>query len=337
MMEMSSKREASMDICKGICILMVILGHQFEKLGIHKELQYIQTFHMPMFFLIAGYFISDNISCKKFAGKRAKRLLVPYYVSVLIVIPLSFWLVPNFDIHDWVWRIFNASGHGEQDRWIWYIGRPAQIGMLWYLPALFWSSITVKSICKDEFSGLEAIMISSIAIGTTTIFGWIPFSIPDGLGAVMWVWLGYYLKKNEMLPDLMRFLHSPWIGAVILIWILSARYGYTRLYANNYQLGIVDIIGAVTGSMVVISICDFIALRMVVLKNVLSWIGVNSLLIYCLHFLEHNVRPVSKELMEAGMKGNTKIALVSWMIILVIACLGTLVLTRIPLVKKIFE
>lgn len=51
-MEMSSKRMASIDICKGICILMVILGHQFEKFGIHKELQYIQTFHMPLLVLL---------------------------------------------------------------------------------------------------------------------------------------------------------------------------------------------------------------------------------------------------------------------------------------------
>lgn len=138
------ERIDSFDICKGICILMVILGHQFEKLGLRTQLQYIQTFHMPLFFVIAGVFISDNTSFKSFVLKRTKRLLVPYFISSAIAVPLCLWLSNDFDIQNWIWRFINASGHGEQDRWLFSIGEPVQIGMLWYLPALLWSSITEK-------------------------------------------------------------------------------------------------------------------------------------------------------------------------------------------------
>ena len=323
---------------------MVILGHQFEKTGLGTPLQVIQTFHMPMFFIISGFFISDKSTLREFSVKRIKRLLIPYVISCFIVAILCTLVVllkehsATIAVKELLKRIWisiygSGSGHGSM---MGPFGTQAEIGMMWYLLALLWSSIVVKAISKNKMAGFIALMISSLAIGSTIIYGWIPFSIQNGLGAVMWVWLGYCIKKKDMLPEVLKLIYSPWIALIIIVWLTSAVYGCIHLYGNYYSLGIVDVTGAIAGCLIVFGICAFLDKKTIWIKKVLSWIGMNSLLIYCLHFLEHNVRPVSKELMDAGLTDKLQIAVLSWCIISIGTCLIAFALVKIPLVKKIY-
>ncbi len=219
----SKKRIVSLDVCKGFCMLMVILGHQFEKTGLDVPLQFIQTFHMPIFFMIAGYFISDRLTVKEFTIKRMRRLLIPYIISCVMAAILCsiVALLKNHQLSSamqefitrlWITVYGSGSGNGS-------IITESEIGMMWYLLGLLWSSIVVKAISKKKMAGLIALLISSEAIGTTTIFGWLPFSIQNGLGAVIWVWLGYCAKKT-LLDEIQKFIVSPWIVLIFAAWII---------------------------------------------------------------------------------------------------------------------
>ena len=323
---------------------MVILGHQLEKTGLQQPLQFIQTFHMPLFFIIAGYFISERSSVKEFSVKRVKRLLIPYCVSCLIVAVLCSAVVllkeHSFDsslqeLLKRLWISFYGSGSGHGSK-IGAFGTGSEIGMMWYLIALLWSSIVVKAVSKNRMAGIIALMISAVAIGTTVVFGWIPFSLQNGLGAVFWVWIGYYVKKKDLLASILRFILSPWIVLVLITWILSAVYGCIHLYGNYYKLGIVDVVGAIAGCLIVFGICDFLDKKSIWLKRVLSWIGINSLLIYCLHFLENNVYPVSSAVRLAGVTEPIIIALVSWIGVVILSCLGAFLLGKLKMVKMIY-
>lgn len=53
-MNEQKSRLLEFDIAKGIAILCVILGH----LGIKEIDRVVFVFHMPLFFLISGYFLS---------------------------------------------------------------------------------------------------------------------------------------------------------------------------------------------------------------------------------------------------------------------------------------
>ena len=325
-------------------MLMVILGHQFEKTGLNAPLQFIQTFHMPLFFIIAGFFISDTVPLKEFSLKRAKRLLVPYIVSCLIVAVLCAAVV-LFKDHTimsawqellkrlWISIYGSGSGHGSM---IGTFGTGSEIGMMWYLIALFWSSIIVKSVSKNRMAGIITLMISAVAIGSTMIFGWIPFSLQNGLGSVFWVWIGYYIKKKDLLANILKFILSPWIVLVLITWILSALYGCTHLYGNYYKLGIVDVVGAIAGCLIVFGICDFLDKKSIWIKKVLSWIGINSLLIYCLHFMENNVYPISSAVKAVGVTEPIIIALVSWIGVAAVTCFGTFLLGKLKMVKRIY-
>ena len=61
------------DILKGIGILLVIICHTFMKeIG-----PYITAFHMPLFFIVAGYFYKQN-SFIVHLRKDFRRLVIPY-------------------------------------------------------------------------------------------------------------------------------------------------------------------------------------------------------------------------------------------------------------------
>lgn len=73
-----------MDMAKGVGILCVIVGH----LGSQKISNVIYSFHMPLFFLISGYFICKESKPKNVIKKRLKQLLPAYLLTTLCIIVL---------------------------------------------------------------------------------------------------------------------------------------------------------------------------------------------------------------------------------------------------------
>lgn len=76
-------RNPVFDIMKGFGILLVIAGHWG---GVNKYLfNFIFSFHMPLFFILAGYFYkpkdtSDSLS------KDFKRLIIPYLFTCSLIL-----------------------------------------------------------------------------------------------------------------------------------------------------------------------------------------------------------------------------------------------------------
>lgn len=79
-------RQTWADNAKLIGIFFVILGHnELANKGIEN---WILTFHMPLFFLLSGYFVKgDPEPFRSWLAKYAKRLLVPYLFFHLVTFP----------------------------------------------------------------------------------------------------------------------------------------------------------------------------------------------------------------------------------------------------------
>ena len=60
-------------------ILAVILGHIASPLG-----SFIYSWHMPLFFILSGFFIKFNLPIKEFFLKDFQRLMVPYFLFALV-------------------------------------------------------------------------------------------------------------------------------------------------------------------------------------------------------------------------------------------------------------
>lgn len=73
-------RNSSVDIIKGIGIILVIMGHISENLFINRL---IYSFHMPLFFILSGYaYINYNKTnnIKDFIIKKLKTIVIPYFI-----------------------------------------------------------------------------------------------------------------------------------------------------------------------------------------------------------------------------------------------------------------
>ena len=82
---MEKMRNATFDMLKGIGILLVIIGHTFMKeIG-----PYIQTFHMPLFFMVAGFFFKYK-PLKDQLIRDSRRLILPYLFVVIITTLIAF-------------------------------------------------------------------------------------------------------------------------------------------------------------------------------------------------------------------------------------------------------
>ena len=75
--EVLESRDESVDVAKGIGILFVIGGHCGYSLipGIQAY-----SFHIPLFYFIAGFFLRKNERAGLFVKKKAYALLLPYFV-----------------------------------------------------------------------------------------------------------------------------------------------------------------------------------------------------------------------------------------------------------------
>lgn len=71
-------RNRSLDISKGIGIILMVLGHTtYLPANISN---FIYSFHMPLFFLISGMvYKRTDLSFKDFLWKKTKLLLIPYW------------------------------------------------------------------------------------------------------------------------------------------------------------------------------------------------------------------------------------------------------------------
>lgn len=95
----TKKHYAEIDILKGIAITMVILGHSVIRypINLHEVTwtkavyDWVETMHMPLFFMISGFCYSYKGNYGTFIKKKVQRILIPYVIFNLIdCVPRAF-------------------------------------------------------------------------------------------------------------------------------------------------------------------------------------------------------------------------------------------------------
>ena len=91
MADSRAPRIAAMDIARGFAILCVVVGHS-KAFGIPEEvINFCFTFHMPLFFIVSGYFIRPELKLDRaFFQKNVRTLIYPYVATSLVVVLLTF-------------------------------------------------------------------------------------------------------------------------------------------------------------------------------------------------------------------------------------------------------
>lgn len=80
------------DLMKGVCIVLVVIGHCYDKLGIKIDNVHLwsmlEHLRMPLYFFLSGMFFKEYSSAVEFVVKKFNRLIVPFlFFAVISVVP----------------------------------------------------------------------------------------------------------------------------------------------------------------------------------------------------------------------------------------------------------
>ena len=264
-------RDTSFDIMKGIAILLVVLGHsvpdQASASGIASYPLYlmraiIYSFHMPVFFFVAGYFMHIPLKegFQNFIKDKSIRLMVPYFTIGILYFPFKLALSK-----------FANQQINAQDIWKIFIGINPD-GELWFLYCLFFISILIAFFVKRVNFGLLLIsFIVGIFSDVLNIFS--VSMISKILYYQFFYILGLYIKKY-MLLDHMKSTVIALISMVIFI------VGNYALLHDINAFKIVTLITAVSGINITHYIANQIQSKVGLYKTLLVFLGTVSMDIY---------------------------------------------------------
>lgn len=303
------------DILKGIGILLVIICHTFMKeIG-----PYITAFHMPLFFIVAGYFYKQN-SFIVHLRKDFRRLVIPY---LFICIATMFIASVQESLTNHAVSIVTDVLYG--------CGTPA-----WFLLGLFGSRAIfnrVLCLCPNRYI-IVSLVISSIPLAIS-LNDELPTTLSffSSICGVIFVAIGFYVKHHHVL----ELLDSHRIIAItlsVLFWLNTSIFGAVDLHYSVFKLWIIDYLGACGGTYLCYSVSRFVDLNTTKLKTILVWWGYFSFVVFSFHAIEY-VFPNWHVL--ASFSDNSPIRpFVILSFRLIFAWLAVLVTMRISILKSIF-
>ncbi len=203
-----NKRDTTLDSIKFVLIAFVVLGHtiQIDKFGWGNSLMFsfVNSFHMPAFVLISGYFYRDSESYRFWRG------IVELLIVILLFQVLYFskrWLDP-----------FEFSFSGMVDRAS-HLYLPLRA--LWYILSLCFWRIFMRyypSKVRDNYKvSLPLSIVFSILAGFIPIGG--EFSLQRTFTFFPYFLLGYFIHKYELFAIIRRF--KAWKSiSVIIVYVI---------------------------------------------------------------------------------------------------------------------
>lgn len=273
------KRNTTIDLTKGVGIFLVILGHNLNPL-----VDYIYSFHMPLFFLLSGIVHSSEKNYSKFLEKKAKGLLVPYF---LFAVPLFlFWLT--------IGRKFGGISHAKTSVIHSLVGifvgtdipgiSSIEWGTtLWFLLCLFVVSnlfFFISKVNKKIIIGINLLLILINVLISSYLKIRLPWSILTALIALTFYSFGYLFKEKILETEINK---KYWSITCLFIMLSIMSYkinGRVDMYYNNYKNILLFFIGGFSGSLFLINIIKLLP------KDKCKWIlflGENSLILLAFH------------------------------------------------------
>lgn len=316
-------RQASFDIMKGIGIIAMIVGH----ITIPEVSRYIYLWHMPLFFLISGYFFREK-DMKECVISNAKSLLIPYFIAAtLLALFTSAIALTGHDVSakNAILGII-VGAESIQDS----IFSDYQVGAIWFLLALFWCRIAYNFlIIRCSWGVILTISVIATYLGSKM---YIPTDLLQGLSAMAFFMIGHEAKKIDMLSKgITPFVCVLGIASVIA----SSSTGFPISMATcDYAYYPINVLGAVFATYFVYHLSCLITRYK--FSNVLSFWGRISLLILCVHLLDVKLglaSAISQRVIEESVWAEC----FNYIWHIVAPLILTTILYRFSFVRKIFQ
>lgn len=343
---MNTKRLNTIDVAKGIGILLVVFAHVYYG---PNMLVLVYSFHMPLFFIFSGMLFNRerNPDCMAFIKKRAKRLLVPYViyevVSIFCLYGAERVFTGVFDISkmeyvEYFRQILISNWSGA------HVNQP-----LWFLPSLFIVEVMYYFFSRGRKVTVVLISVALAFCGWVLESGMLEFDnmcLPWNLDSAIFA-LGFYAFGNLFAEKAKKLIEA--IGenkfklpicigimlALSIVWIpLALMNGKITLGTKILNNGFLLYATGILGTLIVLTLS--ILLRE---SKFLAYCGRHSFEIMASHYIFRKclVRPLY--IVLKGKAYNRKVIEEAWLpflIVLLLSLLFTVAYDRISafFVKK---
>ena len=291
-MHMAKQRIDWLDIAKGIAIILVIVGHTVANPSPLRTI--IFSFHMPLFFILAGYTFRIK-PWKEVLSSSLKRLLIPFLLLVLA------WRIPQLlsntpslsgkTILDELGALVYASGTVVEP-----FGFDA-IGMSWFLVALFVSRLILNGLmmlferfdCPLWAQELICAAIAVLGLSCSEAFGfYLPLDFDMCCYTVLLMWFGCIAHQRGVTPSIGKWYVAL---AAACVWIGCMQCSTLELAARKLDNPVFATLGALAGTYVTCWLSRALEKGadvpvVGVLERFMVFCGKNSMAIFCIHAID---------------------------------------------------
>jgi acyltransferase len=289
-MEPPRMRDRSIDIAKGIGIILVVLGHTAVPRPVRH---FIFTFHMPLFFVLAGY----TFNLQKYTGEerrfiiqKAQRLLRPYFVACAFFYP--FWLLVSRHFgpmaRPGVPLIVPFGGILYATFWSNHQDLMIFNGPLWFLPTLFVAEVFFLALMSWIPGPLlrwpALVAVSALGIVAGRRVG-LPWGVDIALAMQGFMLVGYTLRQKRLLEVRNALERAAWIVLSAIGLVYCHRHNLDNVVMRNYGNGFIFYAGGILGTLLTLHASKVMAgLRaLAVVDRALAFTGKHSLTIMIFH------------------------------------------------------
>lgn len=194
------QRQSWPDIAKGIAIILVVYGHAVRGLVVSGQIDFdgtgwefvdylIYSTHMPVFFVISGYFFDPSFAKggAQFAKDRFKTVVWPYFLWSALHLAAQY-LGTRLNL------VNNAVDGSQALNILW-----EPISPFWFLYALA-ASLAISALLKR----VNPLLIAVFCAGALICLQWVrhPEVIGDIIYGLAYFSLGRAVRRYDLLPGL---------------------------------------------------------------------------------------------------------------------------------------
>ncbi|MDF2940379.1 MAG: hypothetical protein K0R66_1021 [Gammaproteobacteria bacterium] len=270
----------AVDSLKCFAILAVVLGH----IGTPFT-NFIFSWHMPLFFFIAGFFIKSDESVKTHLIKSSKRLLIPYIVFAVLALLVV--MIKNPVLHRPQASLL--EGIVAIVYWMNTDHITTYGNVLWFLPTLFLCRLALFLLLK-YVRNLWVILLICVALAWLSI-GLnlnLPFALPEAMAALIWVYVGYiyfnYIRHAALYENKLYF------GLAALLLVLPLVYfkmPLLNIAEMDFSNPLYNYVYSVIMAFLISSV--FMKVEWLSRSNLVNWVGINTMSIFIFHTYTNNL------------------------------------------------
>lgn len=335
------KRYKYLDIARGIGLLLVIISHSC---GLSS---YLINYYIPLFFVVSGYIYKEGRGYGENIGRKAKRLLIPYFGYSAVL--LAFYFVMGRTLEETKASAFGIlySRYCLYDTTLYeenvYLFTVAN-GAMWYLTAFFVTSL-VYHLVIDRCLSSRKFLTGSLAVLTVITMALsklpvlLPWSIDIACVGAIFMIVGTLFGRKEFFEQ--KWNHPLVIGTLAAYLLLSMVNPGINMSTREFGVHgicsvVLFILIGISGSMLCIWLGKLIQNSLP--GRALCYIGQNTIILLAFHILGLEIfEMIAQRFIDIAALSGAAFVLYHAVRITASVC-GCLILGRIvELLKNLFR